>query len=112
MLYRNLKPTADANNDGTRTSSASYYGADGAVYGTNANSDPAGAGYTTADPAQTTVSSFQLGGADAFEANYYWSSTESYSSTAWFQNFLNGNQYATNLKTNAYRVRAVRRIKL
>lgn len=111
LLYRNLKPTTDANNDGTRADNTSYYGADGAVHGTNANSDPAGAGYTTTDPAQTSLASFQAGGADAFEAHYYWSSTESYSSYAWSQTFSNGYQYYIS-KTLAYRVRAVRRIKL
>jgi len=42
-----------------------------------------------------------------FAGYYYWSSSEGTASTAWYQNFSNGNQ-GTNYKTNTYRVRAVR----
>jgi len=111
LLYRNFKPTTTANNDGNRSSTSSYYGADGAVHGTNANSLPAGAGYTTTDPAQTARASFAESGADAFTASYYWSSTEANSSNAWCQNFTNGYQNP-NTKTGTLYVRAVRRIKL
>jgi hypothetical protein len=81
------------------------------VHGTNNNSGPAGVGYTAGDPAQTADANFQTGGADAFEANRYWSSTESYSSHAWGQYFIDGSQINAS-KAGAYRVRAVRRIEV
>ncbi|SOC56464.1 Protein of unknown function [Chromohalobacter canadensis] len=111
LIYRNFKPTTQDNNDGNRSSSSSYYAADGATHGTNANSLPEGAGYTTSDPAQTARDSFREGGADAFEASGYWSSTEGNSSGAWYQGFDSGSQYISG-KTYANRVRAVRRVKL
>jgi hypothetical protein len=109
VIYRNFKPTTQDNSTGTRTTSG--FGGDGLTYGTNANSVPAGAGYTASDPAQTTEVSFQAGGPDAFVANYYWSSTELDASSAWSQNFNGGSQYRYS-KTLSYRVRAVRRIAL
>lgn len=108
LLYRHFKPTTQDNNTGART--ASGFGGDGAVYGTNASSVPAGAGYTASDPAQTTEASFQ-GGPDAFEASPYWSSTELSDTNAWLQYFNNGIQYA-NVKDFSFRVRAVRRVAL
>jgi len=109
LIYRHFKPTTDANNTGTRVTSG--YGGDGAVYGTNANSLPAGVGYTAADPAKTARASFMASGADAFTASNYWSSTEGNSSYAWYQAFSNGGQ-SLYLKTNTNYVRAVRRVKL
>ena len=109
IIYRNFKPTTQDNNDGTRTTSG--FGGDGATFGTNANSLPEGAGYTLSDPAQTTDANFQAAGTDAFEAHYYWSSTEGSADTAWYQYFLNGGQ-SYNFKDNSLRVRAVRRIAL
>jgi len=100
ILYYNLKPDTTSNN----TSS-----------GINPNAVPARASnYTAGNPAQTTSTLFQTGGAQAFDlvANY-WSSTESSSLTvsAWYQNFGNGNQdyNSTNKSYNAYG-RAIRRV--
>ena len=45
-----------------------------------------------------------------FGSGYYWSSSESNSSYAWYVYFSNGNSY-TNSKTNTYRVRPVRVVK-
>jgi len=109
IIYRNFKPVAMDNSEGTRV--ASGFGGDGATHGTNVNSIPAGAGYTQSDPAQTNAVSFQGGGADALEASDYWSSSENDGSCAWLQFFPNGGQYRL-IKTNRYRVRAVRRIAL
>ena len=109
IIYRNFKPTTQDNSDGTRTTSG--FGGDGATHGTNANSIPEGVGYTLSDPAQTAMAAFQEGGADAFEASFYWSSTELDASHAWYQTFNNGNQYRYP-KDGSYRVRAVRRIAL
>jgi hypothetical protein len=109
ICHRIFKPETGDNNDGTRYTSG--FGGDGATHGTNANSVPEGAGYTLTDPAQTTVTSFQSGGPDAFEGSDYWSSTEIDADYAWGQTFGNGAQYR-NLKDYSYRVRAVRRVPL
>ncbi|WP_404472993.1 DUF1566 domain-containing protein [Vreelandella venusta] len=109
IIYRNFKPTTQDNSTSTRTTSG--FGGDGAVFGTNASSIPAGTGYTLSAPSQTAQASFQEGGADAFEASIYWSSTERDASYAWYQIFYSGLQGYTN-KDNSYRVRAVRRIAL
>ena len=109
LLYRNAKPDATANNTTARYSSG--FGGDGAVHGTNANAQPPSAGYSAGSPGQTATESFKAGGADAFAAETYWSSTEFDASYAWYQNFSYGYQRASH-KANTYRVRAVRRVKL
>jgi hypothetical protein len=107
LIYRHFKPTTDDNNDGTRPSSG--FGGDGATHGTNNSSDPNGSGYTTSDPSQTSITSFQDGGADYLTDNNYWSSTEYDASGSWRQSFNSGYQNDFN-KDLTYRVRAVRRI--
>jgi len=108
LVYRHFKPTTQDNNDGARPSGTEF-GADGATYGTNNSSDPTGSGYTLSDPAQTTVTSFQDGGADYLTASNYWSSTEYHASGSWIQGFSNGFQNL-NFKDSTSRVRAVRRV--
>ena len=108
LVYRHFKPTTQDNNDGTRDS-GSEFGADGATYGTNNSSDPNYPGYTTTDPSQTTVTSFQDGGADYLTDFTYWSSTEYDASESWFHFFSNGYQFSSD-KDNTARVRAVRRV--
>ena len=108
VVYRAFKPTTAANSTGVR--SATGFGGDGLVYGTNANSIPAGAAYTTVSPAQTAVAKYiTVSGTEAFTATYYWSSTEFTATDAWNQNFLIGYQGNYD-KTFAYCVRAVRRL--
>jgi len=110
LIYRNFKPTTQDNSTSTRTTSG--FGGDGAVFGTNASSVPAGAGYTLSAPSQTAQASFQESGADAVTtSSNYWTSTERDASTAWYQSFYNGSQYNIT-KDNSYHVRAVRRIAL
>ena len=109
LIYRNFKPTTQDNSTSTRTTAG--FGGDGAVFGTNASSVPAGTGYTLSAPSQTAQASFQEGGADAFEASLYWSSTERDASIAWSQYFNYGSQ-GGNYKDSSTRVRAVRRIAL
>lgn len=97
VCYFNLKPTTQNNS----TSS-----------GTNPNAVPARASnYTTGDPAQTSAAAFQLptGGAEAFAAGLYWSSTEISATYASEQNFGLGTQYDSS-KTSSDNVRAVRRV--
>ena len=98
ICYYNLKPTTASN-----TTS----------FGINANAVPERASnYTTGNPAQTTAAIFVTStGAEAFLATNYWSSTEFSATAASYKTFVNGYQYnGNNSKTNAYRVRAIRRV--
>jgi len=110
LVYRHFKPTTQDNNDFTRPSGPEF-GADGATHGTNNSSDPNGSGYTTSDPSQTSVSSFQDGGADYVTNIRYWSSTEYNVEQVWIQRFFDGRQ-DIGFKGSLYDVRAVRRIAL
>lgn len=113
LCYRNLKPDTTANNTSARSKSAYTYpeGNDvtGDTMGINRNSNPNGAAYTSGSPAQTSVTAFKTGGAEAFVATAYWSSSEFSSTLAWLQNFYDGSQYYDD-KYNSVYVRAVRRV--
>ena len=95
VCYYNLKPTTTSNNT---------------AIGANTNAVPSrGSNYTSSVPAQTSATEFKSGGAEAFAAGLYWSSTEGSSTVAWLQLFSDGSQgYGS--KTESYYVRAVRRI--
>jgi hypothetical protein len=96
MYY--FKPT---NTDPNNTSS-----------GSNANAvlpEPISTNYTTALPPQTIASAFVVGGAEAFSAQYYWSSTEANSVSAVSQNINTLNQ-TSQLKDATHGVRAIRRV--
>lgn len=96
VLYYNLKPTAILNDINS---------------GSNLNAVPSRASnYTTGTPPQTSVVLFQSGGSEAFDAAVYWSSTEASSTTAWSQDFDNGQQRTDAVKLNTLSVRAVRRV--
>ena len=100
VIYRNLKP-------GTRKNSAWYRS------GINLNAVEPTAPYTPDYPLQTPAEAFQTGGAEAFDEEWYWTSTQhaSYSYYAWTQYFHYGGQY--NLNTGSkLRARAVRRLPL
>jgi hypothetical protein len=111
--YRHFKPTTQGNYTDSfgRPSTTSGFGGDGQQHGTNNSSDPSGSGYTTSNPSQTGITSFQGSNSDALEDGYYWSSTERVSSFSWRQRFLNGSQDNLN-KDLSNRVRAVRRVAL
>ena len=97
VCYYNLKPTTTANNTGA---------------GINANAVPARASnYTSGTPAQTSAAAFITStGAEAFSIiDFYWSSTEATTTQSWVQYFNTGNQ-TYRQKTNAYIVRAIRRV--
>lgn len=97
IAYYNLKPTTQSNNTS---------------YGTNAYSVPArGSNYTAGDPAQTSVTAFQSGGADAFVAGGHWSSSEISSAYAWELFFGNGFQGSFS-KAGSFYVRAFRKFAL
>lgn len=97
LLYRHFKPTADAN----------Y------VYrnGENPSSVPVGYPYTATSPAQTAVVAFQDGGAEAFEDEWFWSSSQYSADGAWGQGFYGGSQYRAG-KDGGGRAVAVRRLKI
>ena len=118
LMWRNLKPVTLDNYLGARPKSSSYIrdaNIDDIVNepgGLNRHSVPPGAGYTAADPQQTPLALFQLGGAQAMEtAVYFWSSSEYPATYVWCQNYTTlylGYHGPVN-PTRDYRVRAVRR---
>ena len=77
--------------------------------GINPSSLPVGEAYTANYPLQTTVENFRAGGPDAFEPDWYWSSTQHavLPGTAWLQGFGNGGQGCYH-ESYAGRARAVR----
>lgn len=97
LLYRHFKPTAQEN--------------DGYRQGDNPSSVPPGYPYTDALPAQTQISGFGEGGAEAFEDRWYWTSTQLDEGYAWLQLFNTGNQLDIGKEYEAS-VRAVRLIQL
>ena len=108
LCYRNLKPT-DWDNE---TNTGTYIGNLSLANGTNLNAIPTGAAYTKTKPAQTIVTAFRAGSAEAFETGgWYWTSTESSTNTniSLIQTFSNGYQ-RWNSKTYVRRVRGVRRV--
>ena len=119
LLWRNLKPVTNNNYTTTDRYDAAAYTCDAnlddlaATHGANRNSDPAGDAYTASVPAQTAVTAFQSGGAEAltFGSVYYWSSSESSATNAWSQYYNTsdpGDQNNFN-KTIYGRARACRR---
>jgi hypothetical protein len=95
VCYFNLKPTTASNSTGS---------------GTNTNAVPSrGSNYTAGTPAQTAATDFQLGGTEAFAADYYWCSTEYNTTSSWDHYFINGAQNDGG-KRNTEFVRAVRRV--
>lgn len=100
ICYRNFKPTTDDN---------SPYGRSGI----NVSAVPPTYPYAVAEPAQTSNVLFRAGAAEAFDAVYYWSSTQhaSFTGTAWYQLFLNGTQDLWH-KVISFRARTVRRVPL
>ena len=121
LLWRNLKPVTDNNYTTANRPTAQTFGYanNGAfgdtanTHGLNNNSATPGAAYTTYVPGQVVATAFRTSGAEAFEfgSAYYRSSTDYNASGAWYK-FWNtsapGAQDYT-VKTNEYRVRAVRR---
>ena len=102
VCYYNLKPTTVNNNFDSGS-------------GINPNAVPARAsGYTTGTPAQTSAANFVIStGAEAFQNNRYWTSTESAPvagfSSGWAGDFYNGAQ-TKYTKIYPIRVRAIRRV--
>lgn len=97
LAYRGFKPTDEEN----------------WVYrnGDNPSSLPPGYPYTIHLPGQTAVELFRKGNAEAFDDDWYWTSTQSSAHLAWYQLFGDGSQDHAS-KLNSGRVRAFRSIKL
>ena len=97
IAYYNLKPTTESNNTS---------------YGMNPYAVPQrGSNYTAGNPAQTSVTDFQSGGAEAFLAVGHWSSTE-ITSLGSFGQFFDEGLLIGSTKTTAYYVRAFRKFAL
>ena len=121
LRWRNLKPTTTANyTTADRPTAQTFdykingaFGDSANAHGTNNNSSPTGAAYTSGSPAQTPASAFKTGGAEAYEfgSAYYWSCSEYSATNAWLQGWGSSNPGFQNndSKTSTYRVRAVRR---
>ena len=85
--------------------------------GLNVNSSPTTTAYTPTVPDQTTISAFQIYGAEAFDLSYYWSSSDyGYDQpggilypNAWSVQFDTGFEDTNNKSGNSAAVRAVRR---
>lgn len=96
ICYFNLKPNTVGNNTS---------------FGINANAVPARASnYTSGNPAQTSATIFRTGGAQAFAATTYWTSTETLATNArGIAPTYGGAQYALQ-KNYTRNVKAVRRV--
>jgi len=99
ICYRNIKPTAGQNSQYARA-------------GININAIEPTAPYSLRAPVQTPAIAFQEGGAEAFDAKWYWSSTQraAGSDYAWCQNFDYGLQGYYGGTYTKLRARAVRRV--
>lgn len=95
LLYRNFKPTADANGQYTRS-------------GDNPSSEPVGRLYSEDDPAQTAYAGFGESEPEAFQARIYWSSTQRSALSAFGQHFADGGQNSYDGKDDKFRIRPVR----
>lgn len=97
IIYRNLKPSTNANSTS---------------YGANPYANPtATSNYTTTVPGQTTALAFRTGGAEAFSASNYMTALETPSVTTsnYRISFLNGAVVSETKITTAL-VRAIRRV--
>lgn len=95
LQYRHFKPTSRENYCWNRD-------------GDNPNSLPAGLLYTEESPAKTQVPGFTEGEPEAFQARWYWSSSQRSADLAFFMHFDVGLQDDSD-KNDELRVRPVRR---
>lgn len=97
IIYRNLKPTSDKNSCWARS-------------GINLSAVEPTRPYTSDFPSRTMSDALQNGGSEAFDTNWYWSSTQHVSGSeyAWCQHFSHGTQ-DYDYTDDKLRARAVRR---
>ena len=98
LAYRHLKPTTHKTGGHFRD-------------GDNPSSVPAGYPYAHSPINQTTVQAFQADQPEAFEPEWYWSSTCYNAASAWGQDFYDGDQVSIT-QNDELRARAVRLIQL
>lgn len=79
LQYRHFKPTTEQNYCWNRD-------------GDNPNSLPVGTLYDKELPAQTSLDAFKHGGAEAFQARWYWSSSQRSANNAFLMLFYDGIQ--------------------
>nr|WP_298118272.1 DUF1566 domain-containing protein [uncultured Pseudomonas sp.] len=94
LQYRHFKPTTDQNYCWNRD-------------GDNPSSLPVGTLYSKESPAQTMLAAFQQGGSEAFQARWYWSSSQRSAVFAFLMTFGGGYQYSFD-KRSGWLVRPVR----
>lgn len=99
IAYRAFKPTGDHNSLYARS-------------GINLSAIEPTRPYTLALPALTAIEAFRDGGAQAFETEGYWTSTQhaAYSDYAWYQGFDDGSQSDNGTTSTKLRARAVRSV--
>jgi hypothetical protein len=98
IAYENLKPTTTSNNTS---------------FGINPYSVPERTVNRTAGaPAQTSIAAFQTGGAEAFVADFHWSSTEASDAGAWYLSFSDGTHGTYGKSNFSLYVRAFRKFAL
>jgi hypothetical protein len=95
VCYYNLKPNTTGNNTNS---------------GINPNAVPARASNYSAVPTQTSVAAFQSGGAQAFDINSYWVSTEDSSNTRGKHQTFDTGYQGIYFKYYSNKVRAVRKV--
>lgn len=95
LQYRHLKPTSRENYCWNRD-------------GDNPNSLPVGLLYTEESPAQTAIVAFREDSPEAFQARWYWSSSQRSANGAFSMRFADGTQ-DSNDKCSELRVSPVRR---
>jgi hypothetical protein len=106
IMFRNLNPSFSSNQTAIRQD-------DSLGTGTNSNSVPTGAAYTTNNPTQTTVAQFRVGGDQALThtGQPYWTSSRSLTQPAymWNGSFVNGQQVWGSPPDQVLNVRPVRK---
>ena len=108
LAYRNLKPSAVVNSIGARVQGAT--GDTNTANGSNLNSVPVGAAYTTSSPAQTPLTLFQTGGAECLDASIYWCSTGNAALTFQLLQRMSDGIQSYDLPSSTYTARAFRRV--
>lgn len=111
FVFTKFKPSTTLNFEQSPYRNTTYFtsgnGVDGGGNGqeNTFNVNP----YTTTDPAQTTVTAFRSGGAQAFSTGTYIASNSHTTSNCWGQQFSDGKQVSVS-KTTSSTVRAIRRV--